>query len=275
MQATMPNVDAAIYLIVLKAEAAAKDLISRLPDNEVLVSGIPHGWVHEPRALNIDLLTGKHWNLFLVTKTSALPSVVQELCEHWLVVDVSVPREQFESIAARRSARPAASSQTPKLPKPYCDGEIPESDNLEALDRPLGPGELRLSRSMADFLSSTLSARVRNAPVSLFNLFKYRDNDSSIHDHYMEGFKQGFGDSAGASVRFMGPVRSALAQGEGSGEGQRWDDVNLVQYDTIWHYAYMLSTDVYKELNEEKVRGLEDTCILLVSEVEVWDEVHA
>jgi hypothetical protein len=34
----------------------------------------------------------------------------------------------------------------------------------------------------------------------------------------------------------------------------------------------MLSTDTYQELNKDKVRGLEDTCILLVSEDEAWQE---
>lgn len=42
-----------------------------------------------------------------------------------------------------------------------------------------------------------------------------------------------------------------------------------MQYDSIWHYAYMLSTVVYQELNVQKVEGLVDTCILCVSEVEL------
>ncbi|TKA65320.1 hypothetical protein B0A55_11501 [Friedmanniomyces simplex] len=130
---------------------------------------------------------------------------------------------------------------------------------MESSNAPLKPGELRLDRSMADFLTSALPPAVANSPVSLFNLFKYpADTGSTVHDAYMEGFKSSFGNTAGASVRFMGPVGSSS-----------WDDANLVQYDNIWHYAYMLSTDVYAGLNKQKVEGLEDTCILCVSEIEL------
>ena len=91
----------------------------------------------------------------------------------------------------------------------------------------------------------------------------------------VEGFKQKFGPAAGAAIRFMGPVDGGIAYQEEStgGEAERtdegsWQDANLVQYDSIWHYAHMLSTDVYQELNQQKMEGLEDTCILCVSEVE-------
>jgi hypothetical protein len=119
---------------------------------------------------------------------------------------------------------------------------------------------------------------VADKPVSLFNLFAYK-NGRETHDAYMEGFKQQFGDAAGASVQFMGPLRQTLEyvhQGSPrkalAHQQARWQDANLVQYDTIWHYAYMLSTDIYKELNKQKVSGLYDTCILVVSEAELHEQ---
>lgn len=53
-----------------------------------------------------------------------------------------------------------------------------------------------------------------------------------------------------------------------------WQEANVTQYESIYHYAQMLSTNSYQKLNKDKVRGLEDTCILLVSEVEAWHEKH-
>ena len=77
----------------------------------------------------------------------------------------------------------------------------------------------------------------------------------------------------------MGPVGSLVLDDTGGRQGQWqrgedagsgcWQEANLTHYDSIFHYAYMLSTDVYQRLNRDKVRGLEDTCILLVSEVEL------
>lgn len=80
----------------------------------------------------------------------------------------------------------------------------------------------------------------------------------------MVGFKANLGPRSGGTVRYMGAVEKYEIRGEDGGE--RWDDSALVQYDSVWHFAYMLSTDVYRGLNEEKVRGVEDTGILLISE---------
>jgi hypothetical protein len=118
--------------------------------------------------------------------------------------------------------------------------------------------------------------------VSLFNLFKYAGGDASIHDRYMGDSKRSFGDSTGARVKFVGPVKSQFrgkenGQTAGGGDsiaGGGWQETNLTHDDSIYHYAHMLSTDTYQELNKDKVRGLEDTCILLVSEGEAWQEKH-
>ena len=128
---------------------------------------------------------------------------------------------------------------------------------------------------MAHLLSNALPKQVRQNPVSLFNLFGYKNNDSAIHEQYMRDFKRSFGDSAGAYVKFMGPVGplvdgtsiSQEQQQQGNDGGRGWQEANLTHYDSIFHHAYMLSTDVYQGLSKDKVRELEDTCILLVSEV--------
>jgi hypothetical protein len=120
---------------------------------------------------------------------------------------------------------------------------------------------------MASFLSTAVPPSIRDTPFCGFNLLKYRDGNSSVHDNYMVGFKENFGPRSGGTVRYMGAVEKYEI---GGGEGEeRWDDSALVQYESVWHFAYMLSTDLYRGLNEEKVRGMEDTGILLVSEVGV------
>lgn len=239
-----------------------------LPKDPV-VRGKPHGWVHRPHFLDKDRLTAHAWDLFLVIKEPWLPNEALKHIKDHLIIPFWLPKDRFEQLQSTSASRPQASDKTPALPEEWQKGGIPKSAVATAKNGPLEPGELHLDPSMTDFLTNALSAELANEPVSLFNLFKYKGS-SAVHDDYMEDFKKGFGNSAGATVRFMGPVGGPLRYGDDGKAKQSWDDANLVQYDTIWHYAYMLSTDLYALMNKKKVSGLDDTCILCVSEVELW-----
>ena len=95
----------------------------------------------------------------------------------------------------------------------------------------------------------------------------------------MDDFKRQFGESAGASVKLTGPLELQFKEkdemgGERSSDNGGWQDANLTQYESIYHYAHMLSTDIYQQPNKDKVRGLDDTGILLISEGEAWHAKH-
>lgn len=247
----------------------------------ILIKGKPHGWVHEPRGLNLKQLTPNSgnrdvWDLFLLTTISFPTHALSrhsEVSAH-LSVSISVPESQFIELTSRATsnARPAPAQETPPLPAKWFkspgQGTIPLEEMVSVKQEPLRSGELLLHPPMVEYLSTALPSNIANEPVCYFNLFKYRNGDRSVHDAYMEGFKQNFGSAAGAGVLFMGPVEGAL-QVDGKEQEGRWDDANLVQYDSVWHYAYMLSTEVYQKLNKQKMDGLADTCILLVSEIEL------
>jgi hypothetical protein len=269
-------VDCLVHLFSLKPGFTTNRAVSQVKaagNQKVIITGIPHGWVHKPRKHDIDQLLGHQWHLFTLTSTSQKPAQLDTGVEAQAMFKVAVPEEQWNQLV--QSAKP--SGATPKLPtewndKPTGNLTIPSQRVTDQTESNPAAGVLKLDTPMADFLSTALPQEVNQQPVSLFNLFKYRDGDSSIHDQYMEDFKSSFGDSAGASVIFMGTVGSGLNDVEGSrdhDESDTWQEANLTHYDSIYHYAYMLSTDTYQRLNKDKVRGLEDTCILLVSEVEM------
>lgn len=266
------------HLLSLDAGASPKDVVSSLKDKyEVLVAGIPHGWIHKPHQQDANRLRGHDWHLFVLTAATSEPLESDATTVAHLRIDISITEDQYKHLLCSRATQPKPLPTTPPLAAKWTKpttGElrIPKSHNLDPVKSPLGPGELRLDSEMTKFLSSALPSTISSKPVSLFNLFKYRNGDSSVHDKYMNDFKQNFGDSAGARVRFMGPVRSGLKQNFADDEAsvhRGWQDANLVQYDTIFHYAYMLSTEIYQELNKDKVHGLEDTCILMISEAEI------
>lgn len=261
---------ATIHLIHLKPDFSEQFLVDVLNEESTcLIKGVPHGWVHKPHALNADRLLGHDWNMFLLTPAGKDEVVSGRVSAH-LAVDVDIPTNQYDQLVQHISRDPRPSDKTPPLPDAWKDPmQIPESEIVETKSGSLGVGELRLDSNMAEWLSTSLPESLRNSPASFFNLFKYKDGDRSTHDEYMEGFKNNFGDAAGAAVKFMGPVESEIRTDGDAADGAKWDDANVVQYDSVWHYAYMLSTDVYKNLNKQKVDGLEDTCILLVSEMEL------
>lgn len=257
-----------IHLVSLKQGKTTQDVMRSIIETP-MIRGKPHGWIHQPHSLNRDQFLQYDWNLFLVTREPKLPNAALEHIEFYLRIPFFIPKGQFEQLQSTLTCQPKASDKTPPLPQEWQGGGIPASAITTAKNGPLGCGELRLDPSMADFLSNALPSELANKPISLFNLFKYKGS-SAVHDDYMEDFKKGFGNSAGATVRFMGPVDGALIFSDGNRAEHCWDDVNLVQYDTIWHYAYMLSTDLYAPMNKKKVSGLDDTCILCVSEIELW-----
>ena len=273
----MVGVECTVHLIALLSGASPTDFIKDLESKSssgskpYIIKGRPHGWVHKPHKYNVDQLTGQDWNLFLLSRDPELPAVSNDLVTAHISIQVSIPREQYDKFLSEVGKTPSAIPDTPPLPAEWIkSGGIPPSKVTTTNTTLLKPGELRLDRAMADFLSDALPPTVSGRPVSLFNLFRYPNGDSKVHEHYMAGFKEKFGPAAGARVKFMGPVRSVIGP---SGEVERipsaWQDANLVQYDSILHYAYMLSTDVYQKLNKEKMEGLEDTCILCVSEAEL------
>lgn len=272
------TVQCTIHILALNPLKEVKEVIRSVSDDEwsswCLVKGRPHGWVHPPKHNTTAQLLADDWDLFLLTEDGIeLPVGLAKNTIAHLSVDVSVSKSQYNDLKSRIGKIPQPIPETPVLPSQWPkDGGVPNSA-ISNVPRMNGPGELKLDAEMVGFLSTTLPESVNNRPVSLFNLFKYPNKDSTVHGAYMEGFKEKFGPAAGAGVKFMGPVSGGInftgdRLKEGRWEGE-WHDANLVQYDSIWHYAYMLSTEVYQELNQQKMAGLEDTCILCVSEVEL------
>ena len=278
----MITVDCTIHLVCLQGDTSKDELLKHLNDPSsgkptYLIKATTHGWVHRPhKPQHKEILLAHRWDVFLLTQQSALPGTVEDILSAHVAIPVSVPQAQFQQLEKNVNTIPKPNVQTPPLPKEWPDkGGIPQFAICEPTNGPLKVGELNLDPSMSEFLSMSLPTAVKNAPVGLFNLFMYPNKDPSVHEHYMEGFRRDFGDAAGVAMKFMGPVKSEISYRSSGNEGDQtnsstgWQDANSVQYDTAWHYAYMLSTKTYAELNKEKISGLDDTCILLTSEMEL------
>lgn len=266
----MPSATA--HLIALHPTTTPATFITTQPP--YIIKDRPYGWIHTPTTQHKSQLTTPTWDLFLLTASASFPSGLNPSLSSHISVTIDIPKDQHATLLSQIDQRPTPAENTPPLPtewqeetgpSPY--GRIPAHAVFAPLDQETSPGELRLDARMASFLSTALPPSIRDSPFCGFNLLKYRDGSRSVHDNYMVGFKANLGPRSGGTVRYMGAVEKYEIRGEDGGE--RWDDSALVQYDSVWHFAYMLSTDVYRGLDEEKVRGVEDTGILLISEVGV------
>ncbi|KAH9824589.1 hypothetical protein Tdes44962_MAKER04270 [Teratosphaeria destructans] len=226
-----------IHLLSLSPGTPPSDCLSHFRPQEILIKGRPHGWVHKPHTIDRERLLKHDWDLFLVTQVTELPAAALELAKEHLSFQTAVPVSEYEALVANAGVKPSASSATPKIPEPWARGGIPQ-DAVVPGGAGSGPGELRLDEAMSRFLSTALPEHFADAPVSLFNLFKYKDGDRSTHDAYMADFKRSFGDSAGASVKFMGGVGAPIrnqntdsAGGSGGGGTRKRGRCGMMQ---IW-----------------------------------------
>jgi hypothetical protein len=228
--ATTPK-DCTVHLFSLKPGCypGAGEVIAQVAKGDkvkILLSGIPHGWVHKPRHQDADRLLSHEWHLFLLTETKAGAAAYTP---EWLLpadavtahftARIAVPYDQYDRLKSdvarerardlRRDSDSDTSSEmrpSPQLPEGWCERgtgikQIPESyiSRTPPTESPAAPGTLRLDAPMARFLSTAMPSVNCRGPVSLFNLFKYAGGDPSIHDKYMGNFKRQFGESAGAS----------------------------------------------------------------------------
>lgn len=254
-----------IHLLKLHPTTTLTSLLQHLEStspSSVLLKAIPYGWVHEPHKETASQLLSRKWDLFLITASQISKPILQNFVESRVEIPTMISLTEFQTLQSQINTAPKPSDSTSPLPQAWTSPspQIPPTSIVPSKESPLEVGELRLSPELSTFLSTSIPETVRNSPVCFFNLFKYAKDDRRTHDAYMQGFKDNFGDTAGATIKFFGGVR---AFGD-------WMDANLVQYDSVWHYAYMLSTEVYQELNKTKVAGLEDTCILMVGEMELF-----
>jgi len=171
----------------------------------------------------------------------------------------------------------------PQLPDAWTHGEVPAhaiTDAAAAAEEKKAVGALPLEPALAEWVND-FGAKERGGKgaVSMFNLLSYLpDGGKAKYFEYVGAFSiKKFG---GGAAKVYGPVESyGLAGPPGGGgekglameeeeEGRPWDDLAVVHYPSIWHFAEMLASEGYKEVEEKYKKGaLRDTCILCVSEL--------
>lgn len=123
--------------------------------------------------------------------------------------------------------------------------------------------------------------------VSMLNFLAFKPG-AAHHDAYKRygaAFAGSIGKRRGGEAKLVGNVVRPPSGGSGSDSGdggdsgevgkgkkgqEEWDEFALAHYPSIEHFADMLASEDYQEVNlKERVPSLRDTCILCTSELAV------
>ncbi|KAI9725355.1 MAG: hypothetical protein M1828_003205 [Chrysothrix sp. TS-e1954] len=107
----------------------------------------------------------------------------------------------------------------------------------------------------------------KKGAVSMLNLLAFHPGEEAHNEYakYGKAFAESIGSKRGGIAKLVG--RTVPDQGQKPPE---WEEVALAQYPSIQHFADMLASKDYQEVNQRhRVKSLRDTCILMTSEIEI------
>lgn len=222
-----------------------------------LTVGRVHRWIILPTSLSAETLLGAniHWDVLVtVANTDPLPSALHKLVKHSWTVQAGIPSRITKDFAAKNdrllSAKPEdAPALTGSLDKPRI------TSSAQGLE--LSP---ELFNWVRDF-----SGREGRGPVSMLNLLAFNPGMKEEYLKYGKAFAESIGSNRGGDAKLVGNVLDVQGQGKGG-----WDEIALAHYPSIMHFADMLASEDYQEVNHKhRVGSLKDTFILCTTELDL------
>ncbi|KIW05826.1 uncharacterized protein PV09_03032 [Verruconis gallopava] len=246
----MPACD--VYLLSLKERSTIPLFISSLKHHGIvpIVQSRPLRWIILPsRISTVPLLAHNiHWNLFLVLpgNTEFSPLIEAHIAASWKVV-AGVPSKLLQDFSEKNERL-----LNPDSVKPPDNTRRKIASSSQSLE---------LSPELETWISD-LPARVRTHPVSMFNLLAFNEGKKSDYLKYGKAFGESIGSRHGGNAKIVGNVIG------GQGKGDGWDEIALAHYPSIEHFAAMLGSSDYQEVNHKyRLGALKDTCILCTMEI--------
>jgi hypothetical protein len=219
-------------------------------------------WIILPTIISVPSLLAKniHWDLLLILPSSdPLPPSLQKLIAHQFVVKAGVPSRLLNDFDKKNE----------KLLNPK-EGDVPKLTG--ALDKPRinddSAQHLELSPELRTWIEDFASKEGRGA-VSMLNLLAFKPGLKSEYLKYGAEFAKSVGLRRGGNAKIVGSV---IHDGKGDDDGEGWDEIALAHYPSILHFADMLASADYQEVNHRyRVGSLRDTLILCTSELALGD----
>ena len=130
---------------------------------------------------------------------------------------------------------------------------------------------LELTSELQDWALQYMKQRGRGSgAVSMLNLLSFHSGPKprSQYAKYGRAFAESIGSSRGGEAKIVGKVVSHET-GKEERKGKVWEEVALAHYPSVLHFADMVASEDYQEVNQRfRVGSLRDTCILMTSELD-------
>jgi hypothetical protein len=245
-----------LHLVSLSPHTTISGFLSRLQshqDVQVLLASKVIRWVILPTKLSVqELLHPKNpYDLFIITMgtTVAPAAIFEETACHWSI-PAGIPSRLTTDFASKNDQllHPAE-----KLPL------------TGALDKPRiskDSQDLSLSEDLRIWVEQFSKGPGRGA-VTMLNLLAFAEGKKESYLTYGKAFAETIGATRGGNAKFVGNV---------IGKQDGWDEIAVAHYPSILHFADMLASEDYQEVNQKfRVPALKDTCILCTSEIALED----
>ncbi len=245
---------------LLALRSALPDFLSALSSTSpqpLIISKVLR-WIVRPTTLSLDLLLNQSWDLLIIyASPTGLPTSLKDKHVYNVyTVQAGVPSSLVSAFAGTNE----------RLLHPQENGiRVPELTG--ALNKPRIVGSAQNLELTDELLSWSRRWDPDNAKgaVSMLNLLKFKPGGG--HDGYMNyarAFAESIGKRRGGEAKVVGKVTGEMVGAD------VWEEVALAHYPSISHFVDMAGSEDYQELNlKHRVPSLEDTCILMTSEMEL------
>lgn len=221
-------------------------------------------WAFRPTKLSINPLLTQDppWDILLIFPgaTQSLPPALDKVIRaQWSItfeeeVDANSSFQRLIGVQAGQETSPLTGAWRHDLP--------PEVETEE------GTLELKMTTAMQKWISALGQQEDGKGQVSMFNLMAFEDSSHRMgYMRYVDEFVKGTGTRWGGKGKVAGNVVSCSSTAEGVHE---WDTMVIAQYPSIYHFAEMLVSEDYQEIDRKYRAGnLRDTLILCTLELEL------
>jgi len=259
-----------IHLFSLASPNQLISLVQYIKGSEAkpLTLSRPVRWIIKPEKIQVPILLHTRWDLLVIIEdTKESQDMIQSLLkastsfiikEHWTSGRAGIPSRQTKDFLTQTN---------PSLLHPQASSVPPLTGALNSPILKNSSQDLSFSPELRSWLGSSESSLPIKGAVSMFNLLSFNPEMKPSYQQYGQAFAKTIGSKRGGNAKLVGQLIDVKEETQGV-----WHEFALAHYPSLLHFADMLASQDYQEVNQKyRVGALADTCILCTSELEIED----